>query len=129
VSIPAAVLSIVSYCKVEVYGELMRYLIQSIMEYEEHEKRAWSVDFSRTDPTMLVSGSDDGKVKVWCTRQEISALNIDMKANICCVKYNPGSSNFVAVTFTPSLFLVLGYPTAVDTCLNLQSLLFCALFV
>lgn len=32
------------------------------MEYEEHEKRAWSVDFSRTDPTMLVSGSDDGKV-------------------------------------------------------------------
>ncbi|CAK9199492.1 unnamed protein product [Sphagnum jensenii] len=70
---------------------------QSIMEYEEHEKRAWSVDFSRTDPTMLVSGSDDGKVKVWCTRQEMSALNIDMKANICCVKYNPGSSNFVAV--------------------------------
>ncbi|CAM6037565.1 unnamed protein product [Sphagnum compactum] len=70
---------------------------QSIMEYEEHEKRAWSVDFSRTDPTMLVSGSDDGKVKVWCTRQEMSALNIDMKANICCVKYNPGSGNFVAV--------------------------------
>ncbi len=69
------------------------------------------------------------QVKVWCTRQEMSALNIDMKANICCVKYNPGSSNFVAVTFTPSLFLVLGYPIAVDTCLNLQSLLFCALFV
>jgi hypothetical protein len=33
------------------------------MEYEEHEKRAWSVDFSRTEPSMLVSGSDDGKVK------------------------------------------------------------------
>lgn len=32
------------------------------MEYEEHEKRAWSVDFSRTDPSMLVSGSDDCKV-------------------------------------------------------------------
>ncbi|XP_002970454.2 E3 ubiquitin-protein ligase COP1 [Selaginella moellendorffii] len=70
---------------------------QSVMEYEEHERRAWSVDFSRTDPTMLVSGSDDGKVKLWCTRQETSVLNIDMKANICCVKYNPGSSNFVAV--------------------------------
>eukprot|EP00850_Spirogloea_muscicola_P011705 SM000073S21481 [mRNA] locus=s73:590196:595272:+ [translate_table: standard] len=70
---------------------------QSIMEYEEHEKRAWSVDFSRTEPTRLVSGSDDGKVKVWCTRQESSVLNIDMKANICCVKYNPGSSNYVAV--------------------------------
>ncbi|KAK4279162.1 hypothetical protein QN277_016912 [Acacia crassicarpa] len=70
---------------------------QSIMEYEEHEKRAWSVDFSRTDPSMLVSGSDDCKVKVWCTRQEASVLNIDMKANICCVKYNPGSGNYIAV--------------------------------
>ncbi|KAF6159172.1 hypothetical protein GIB67_032789 [Kingdonia uniflora] len=70
---------------------------QSIMEYEEHEKRAWSVDFSRTEPSMLVSGSDDCKVKIWCTKQEASVLNIDMKANICCVKYNPGSSVHVAV--------------------------------
>ncbi|MCO5575097.1 hypothetical protein L7F22_028894 [Adiantum nelumboides] len=70
---------------------------QSIMEYEEHEKRAWSVDFSRTDPSMLVSGSDDCKVKIWCTKQESSVLDIDMKANICCVKYNPGSSHFLAV--------------------------------
>ncbi|KAK8926671.1 E3 ubiquitin-protein ligase COP1 [Platanthera zijinensis] len=70
---------------------------QSVMEYEEHEKRAWSVDFSRTEPSMLVSGSDDCKVKIWCTKQEASAFNIDMKANICCVKYNPGSSIYVAV--------------------------------
>ena len=27
------------------------------MEYEEHEKQAWSVDFSRSEPSMLVSGS------------------------------------------------------------------------
>ncbi|XP_052202332.1 E3 ubiquitin-protein ligase COP1-like isoform X2 [Diospyros lotus] len=70
---------------------------QSIMEYEEHEKRAWSVDFSRTDPSMLVSGSDDCKVKIWCTKQEKSVLGIDMKANICSVKYNPGSNLHVAV--------------------------------
>ncbi|KAL3627435.1 coatomer subunit alpha [Castilleja foliolosa] len=70
---------------------------QSVMEYEEHEKRAWSVDFSRTDPSMLISGSDDCKVKVWCTNQEASVLNIDMKANICSVKYNPGSGIHVAV--------------------------------
>ncbi|XP_011086216.1 E3 ubiquitin-protein ligase COP1 [Sesamum indicum] len=70
---------------------------QSVMEYEEHEKRAWSVDFSRTEPSMLVSGSDDCKVKVWCTKQEASVLNIDMKANICSVKYNPGSSIHIAV--------------------------------
>uniref|UniRef100_A0A3N7FQ44 Uncharacterized protein n=1 Tax=Populus trichocarpa TaxID=3694 RepID=A0A3N7FQ44_POPTR len=70
---------------------------QSIMEYEEHEKRAWSVDFSQNEPSMLVSGSDDCKVKIWCTKQEASVLNIDMKANICSVKYNPGSSIHVAV--------------------------------
>ncbi|KAL0311267.1 UNVERIFIED_CONTAM: E3 ubiquitin-protein ligase COP1 [Sesamum angustifolium] len=35
---------------------------QSVVEYEEHEKRAWSVDFSKTEPSMLVSGSDDCKV-------------------------------------------------------------------
>ncbi|KAJ4764938.1 E3 ubiquitin-protein ligase COP1 [Rhynchospora pubera] len=70
---------------------------QSVMEYEEHEKRAWSVDFSRTEPSMLVSGSDDCKVKVWCTNQESSVINIDMKANICSVKYNPGSSMYVAI--------------------------------
>ncbi|XP_073100471.1 E3 ubiquitin-protein ligase COP1 isoform X2 [Elaeis guineensis] len=70
---------------------------QSVMEYEEHEKRAWSVDFSQTEPSMLVSGSDDCKVKVWCMKQEASVINIDMKANICCVKYNPGSSIYVAV--------------------------------
>ncbi|KAG5551680.1 hypothetical protein RHGRI_009933 [Rhododendron griersonianum] len=70
---------------------------QSVMEYEEHDKRAWSVDFSRTEPSMLVSGSDDCKVKIWCTNQEASVINIDMKANICCVKYNPGSSFNVAV--------------------------------
>ncbi|KAL0290041.1 UNVERIFIED_CONTAM: E3 ubiquitin-protein ligase COP1 [Sesamum angustifolium] len=70
---------------------------QSVMEYEEHDKRAWSVDFSHTEPSMLVTGSDDCKVKVWCTKQEASALSIDMKANICSVKYNPSSSIHVAV--------------------------------
>uniref|UniRef100_A0A9I9E5W3 Uncharacterized protein n=1 Tax=Cucumis melo TaxID=3656 RepID=A0A9I9E5W3_CUCME len=34
----------------------------SVMEYEEHEKRAWSVDFSRSKPSMLVSSSDDFKL-------------------------------------------------------------------
>lgn len=39
------------------------FSFQSVMEYEEHEKRAWSVDFSCTEPSMLVSGSDDCKVE------------------------------------------------------------------
>ena len=41
---------------------LINVFYQSVMEYEEHEKRAWSVDFSRTEPSRLVSGSDDCKV-------------------------------------------------------------------
>uniref|UniRef100_A0A7C9A2L8 2-alkenal reductase (NAD(P)(+)) n=1 Tax=Opuntia streptacantha TaxID=393608 RepID=A0A7C9A2L8_OPUST len=70
---------------------------QSVGEYEEHEKRAWSVDFSRTEPSLLLSGGDDCKVKVWCTKQEDSVLSINMNANICSVKFNPGSSMHVAV--------------------------------
>ncbi|KAH1115100.1 hypothetical protein J1N35_008478 [Gossypium stocksii] len=50
---------------------------QSPMEYEENEKRAWSVD--------SLGQNHDCKVKVWCTKQEASVINIDMKANICCV--------------------------------------------
>lgn len=39
------------------------------MKYEEHDKRAWSVDFSRADPTKLASGSDDCCVKLWSINQ------------------------------------------------------------
>ncbi len=46
----------------------------------------WSVDFCRTDPTMLVSGSDDGKAKVWSTRDRNSVLDVEIRANVCCVK-------------------------------------------
>ncbi|KAE8785726.1 E3 ubiquitin-protein ligase COP1 [Hordeum vulgare] len=57
---------------------------QSVMEYEEHEKRAWSVDFSRTEPKMLVSGSDDCKVETsdcipaqqFCSDSVITDLNL-----------------------------------------------------
>ena len=39
------------------------------------------------------------QVKVWCTKQESSVIDIDMRANICCVKYNPRSSNYLAVCY------------------------------
>ncbi|KAF8943259.1 RING finger and WD repeat domain-containing protein 2 [Haplosporangium gracile] len=66
------------------------------LNYDEHEKRAWSVDFSRTDPTRLASGSDDTKVKIWSTNHKASVCTIVSKANICCVKFNPESSNHIA---------------------------------
>ncbi|KAL2336144.1 hypothetical protein Fmac_010590 [Flemingia macrophylla] len=38
---------------------------QLLSEYMEHRKRAWSVHFSASDPTMFASGSDDCSVKLW----------------------------------------------------------------
>ncbi|KAG8477478.1 hypothetical protein CXB51_030786 [Gossypium anomalum] len=38
---------------------------QGLCQYNEHQKRAWSVDFSQADPTKFASGSDDCSVKLW----------------------------------------------------------------
>eukprot|EP01133_Synstelium_polycarpum_P001374 gene1374-1577_t len=69
---------------------------QDVMSMEEHEKRVWSVDFSRTDPTQLASGSDDTRVKLWSTTSRRAITTIESKANICCVKFNPSSSYLIA---------------------------------
>jgi E3 ubiquitin-protein ligase RFWD2 len=69
---------------------------QRINHFEEHEKRAWSVDFCHTNPTLLASGSDDSKVIIWSLNQEHSIATMDSKANVCCVKFNPESSNHIA---------------------------------
>lgn len=47
-----------------------------LSEMKEHEQRAWSVDFSSADPTMLASGSDDGSVKLWSINQAIPFLHL-----------------------------------------------------
>ena len=38
---------------------------EAFAQFTEHKKRAWSVDFSRADPTMFASGSDDCSVRLW----------------------------------------------------------------
>lgn len=38
---------------------------QGFSHYAEHQKRAWSVDFSQLAPTSFASGSDDCSVKLW----------------------------------------------------------------
>jgi hypothetical protein len=45
---------------------------QVLMEYEEHEKRAWSEDFSWADPTKLASGS---AVLTWSMLQSLTVLS------------------------------------------------------
>ncbi|XP_024377593.1 protein SPA1-RELATED 4 isoform X1 [Physcomitrium patens] len=66
-----------------------------LRDYEEHEKRAWSVDFSKADPTKLASGSDDGTVKLWSINQESSIGTIKTKANVCCVQFPPDSGHLL----------------------------------
>lgn len=69
----------------------------SIREYEEHENRAWSVDYCPTQPTLFASGSDDGRVKLWHTSQSGSLLTIDNRpANVCSVKFHPREANKIA---------------------------------
>ncbi|KAI3804817.1 hypothetical protein L1987_26647 [Smallanthus sonchifolius] len=58
------------------------------MEMREHEKRAWSVDFSSVDPTLLASGSDDGS--------GASVGTIKTKANVCSVQFPLDSGNSLA---------------------------------
>ncbi|KAL0731054.1 hypothetical protein Bca4012_027148 [Brassica carinata] len=47
---------------------------QAISHFIEHEKRAWSVDFSEACPTKLASGSDDCSVKLWNINEACSSL-------------------------------------------------------
>eukprot|EP00039_Didymoeca_costata_P008246 m.109490 g.109490 ORF g.109490 m.109490 type:complete len:579 (+) comp14003_c2_seq3:719-2455(+) len=67
-----------------------------IAAFEDHEKRAWSVDFSPTKPTLIASGSDDHKVIIWDTGLKHCVAKISAKANVCCVKFNPKNSNYIA---------------------------------
>ncbi|XP_044502233.1 protein SUPPRESSOR OF PHYA-105 1-like isoform X2 [Mangifera indica] len=43
---------------------------QGFSQYAEHQKRAWSVDFSQVAPTRFASGSDDCSVKLWSINEE-----------------------------------------------------------
>ncbi|KAI5063029.1 hypothetical protein GOP47_0021576 [Adiantum capillus-veneris] len=69
---------------------------QTLMQYKEHKKRAWSVDFSQADPTKLASGSDDGCVKLWSINQEGSIGTIKTEANVCCVQFPGDSAHLIA---------------------------------
>lgn len=69
---------------------------QAIMNFEEHQKRVWSVDFSQAYPTRLASGGDDGNVKLWDINQEGSVGTINTNANVCSVQFPPDSAWLLA---------------------------------
>ncbi|PON71278.1 Phosphorylase kinase, gamma catalytic subunit [Parasponia andersonii] len=70
---------------------------QGFSEYTEHQKRAWSVDFSRADPTMFASGSDDCSVKLWSVNDKSSMGTIYSPANVCCVQFSDYSNNLLVI--------------------------------
>ncbi|CAK9163033.1 unnamed protein product [Ilex paraguariensis] len=68
---------------------------QGFSQYIEHNKRAWSVDFSRVDPTKLASGSDDCSVKLWSINEKNSLCTIRNIANVCCVQFSSNSTHLL----------------------------------
>lgn len=72
------------------------FTAQKLRVFQEHEKRCWSVDFNKIDTKLVASGSDDAKVKLWCTNQQRSVATLAAKANVCCVKFNPSQLHHLA---------------------------------
>ncbi|KAK4789111.1 hypothetical protein SAY86_020430 [Trapa natans] len=70
---------------------------QSLSQYNEHEKRAWCVDFCLVDPTRFASGSDDCSVKLWRINERNSVGTIWNPANVCCVQFSSHSTNLLAL--------------------------------
>ncbi|KAG4386285.1 hypothetical protein AAZX31_11G018300 [Glycine max] len=69
---------------------------QEFSQFTEHEKRAWSVDFSAVCPTKFASGSDDCTVKLWSISERNCLGTIRNVANVCCVQFSAHSSHLLA---------------------------------
>ncbi|XP_074573567.1 protein SUPPRESSOR OF PHYA-105 1-like [Curcuma longa] len=69
---------------------------QGLTKFIEHQKRAWSVDFSQVDPAKLASGGDDFSVKLWSTYEKNCIGTIRNVANVCCVQFSPYSSHLLS---------------------------------
>lgn len=70
---------------------------RKVHTFNEHKKRAWSVDYCETNPTLLASGSDDSTVKVWSLSQTKAVYTLEQKGNVCCAKFAPNNSYYLAV--------------------------------
>lgn len=55
--------------------------------FEEHSRRVWSVDFSRTDPSRFATAGDDACVRLWSTGDETSVATINVPAPACCIEH------------------------------------------
>ncbi|RMZ55118.1 hypothetical protein APUTEX25_005396 [Auxenochlorella protothecoides] len=65
--------------------------------FEEHSRRVWSVDFSRTDPSRFATAGDDACVRLWSTGDETSVATINVPAPACCIEHRPDDNTQIAV--------------------------------
>ncbi|CAO3653525.1 unnamed protein product [Cunninghamella echinulata] len=70
---------------------------QVVRSYEEHRRRAWSIDTSKSNPTLLASGSDDSTVKIWSIHTRKSVHTLEQRGNVCCAKFAPNNNYHVAI--------------------------------
>ncbi|KAJ7962528.1 SPA1 [Quillaja saponaria] len=70
---------------------------QIFSQYKEHQKRAWSVDFSQANPKKFASGSDDCSVKLWSINEKNSLGTILNPANVCCVQFSAYSAHLLVL--------------------------------
>lgn len=96
-------------------GSVKLYDIHSgtvIMSFDEHERRVWSIDFSRADPETIISGSDDGRIKIWSTSCSQSTCTVDVKANVCSVQFHPDGLQFACGAADHNVYIHdLRYPS------------------
>ncbi|QOU18999.1 hypothetical protein BRETT_004220 [Brettanomyces bruxellensis] len=70
--------------------------IQSTLN--EHQRAVNSIDFSTTAPYRLVSGSQDGKMKIWDIRMRNARAATTISGNwdaVRCVQFNPRHENTI----------------------------------
>ena len=78
---------------------------QSILKFEEHDKRCWTVEYCRCVDNMhlIASGSDDGAVKIWSESGismgggNRSVMEMQMRANVCCIAWSPTTAHDIAI--------------------------------
>ncbi|KAJ3174844.1 RING finger and WD repeat domain-containing protein 2 [Geranomyces variabilis] len=68
----------------------------AIRNFDEHEKRVWSVDWTTNDPDLFASSSDDAKGKLWSVNQRSAVATVQSTVNLCTVKWNPEVHNQIA---------------------------------
>ncbi len=66
-------------------------------QFEDHEKRVWSIDFSQLDPMQFASASDDSTVRIWNLQQSSSVACLKTPSNACSVHYSPSRATMLAV--------------------------------